>query len=268
MKNARHVVKPSTKVRLKDQDAGGTGPYADEDAAKPVLDRLREELLELQGLLYADDRYALLVVLQGMDASGKDGTIRHVMSGLSPLGCQVTPFKVPTSEELEHDFLWRIHHAMPRRGEIGIFNRSHYEDVLVVRVHDLVPKKVWKGRYKQINRFEHTQVQNNTIILKFFLHISKEEQKRRFEERLDNPKKYWKFSTADIEERKFWENYQAAYETVLSKCSTEWAPWIIVPANKKWYRNLVVAETMVSALKELKMRYPPPKFDRSKVVLE
>jgi PPK2 family polyphosphate:nucleotide phosphotransferase len=263
-----YLVAPGSKVSLRDHDPNDTGAYRSAQEAEERLNELREELGILQNLLYADHRYALLVVLQGIDASGKDGTIRHVMSGLTPLGCQVTGFKVPTAEELDHDFLWRIHRAMPRRGEIGIFNRSHYEDVLVVRVHELVPKEVWKSRYKQINHFERMLAQNGTVVVKFFLHISKEEQKKRFEERLQNPKKYWKFSLQDVEERKHWDDYMEAYEAALSKCSTEGAPWTIVPANQKWYRNLVVAETLVQTLRGLDLKYPAATWDRSKVVIE
>ncbi len=268
MSKFSHTIKPGTKVSLEDIDPSDTGPYQSEDDVEAPLEKAREEFAELQGKLYADNRYAVLIILQGIDSSGKDGTIRHVMSGISPLGCQVTAFKVPTEEEREHDFLWRVHKAVPRRGDIGIFNRSHYEDVLVVRVHNLVPKKIWKTRYSQINEFERGLVENNTVILKFFLHISKDEQKQRFEERLQNPTKYWKFSLNDIEERKYWDDYQKAFQTMLRECSTEWAPWTIVPANRKWYRNLVVAETLVKRLKKLDLKYPAATFDRSKVVIE
>ena len=267
-----HIVKPGSEVHLDEHDPAATGNFGDGDdapkAARKRLEGLQEELHELQGLLYADNRHALLIVLQGTDASGKDGTIRHVLSGLSPIGVHVTGFKVPNDEERDHDYLWRIHQAMPRRGEIGIFNRSHYEDVLVPRVHGLVPKSVWEARYRQINDLERSLAENGTVILKFFLHISKDEQKRRFEERLSDPHKYWKFALGDIEERKLWDEYKRAYEVLLTKCSTKWAPWTIVPADRKWYRNLVVAETTVRALKDLDMRYPPPSFDRSKVVIE
>ena len=203
-----------------------------------------------------------------MDTSGKDGTIRHVMAGLSPLGVQVKAFKVPTEEELGHDFLWRVHKEVPRHGYIGIFNRSHYEDVLVVRVHGLVPRKVWKNRFEQINQFEKIQVKNNVIVLKFFLHISKAEQKLRLEQRLADPTRYWKFSMPDIKERKYWSAYRKAYEDALSLCSSKWAPWHIVPANHKWYRNLIVAETIVEALRGLNMQFPPPSVDPSKVKID
>ncbi len=263
-----HTVTPGASVKLEDHDPADTRPYKQEKDALKRLDELRAELAELQGRLFADNRYALLIILQGMDGSGKDSTIRHVMAGVSPIGCHVTAFKVPTEEEREHDFLWRVHQAVPRRGEIAIFNRSHYEDVLIVRVHDLVPKRVWKRRYKQINHFERILVETGTVVVKFFLHISKEEQKQRFEERLRNPTKYWKFSLQDIEERKYWDDYMNAYEAALTNCSTKWAPWTIVPADKKWYRNLVVAETLVRELKRLDLKYPAATFDRSKVVIE
>jgi PPK2 family polyphosphate:nucleotide phosphotransferase len=268
MKTSDYTIVPGTKVSLGDFDPDGPEIDLGEEEAEQRLDELREELAELQGLLYADNRYALLIVLQGMDGSGKDSTIRHVMSSLTPLGCQATAFKAPNEEELDHDFLWRVHKAAPRRGEIGIFNRSHYEDVLVVRVHDLVPKKVWRQRYKQINRFERNLVECGTVTLKFFLHISKEEQRKRFEERLRNPEKYWKFSEQDVKERRLWDEYRRAYEVALSKCSTRWAPWTVVPANHKWRRNLVVAETIVKALRDLDLRYPPATFDRSQVNLD
>jgi PPK2 family polyphosphate:nucleotide phosphotransferase len=262
------VVKPGAKISLKDYDPANTGSYkSHEDAAEPLQTHL-SELIKLQNLLYAENKRSLLVVLQGMDTSGKDGTIRHVMSGLSPLGVQVHAFKAPTQEELAHDFLWRVHKVAPPHGAIGIFNRSHYEDVLVVRVHDLVKPKVWKDRFKQINQFERTLVKNNTILLKFFLHISADEQKKRLQERLADPTRYWKFSMHDVEERRFWNDYQTAYEDVLRRCSTKHSPWHIVPANHKWYRNLLVAETIVKALRDLDMKYPEAAVDLAKIVIE
>jgi PPK2 family polyphosphate:nucleotide phosphotransferase len=262
------LVKPGTKVSLKDFDPSDTGGFGSPEEAEQPLRKQLDELVKLQNLLYADSRHSLLVILQGMDTSGKDGTIRHVMSGLSPQGVQVKPFKAPTDEELAHDFLWRVHKAVPRHGDIGIFNRSHYEDVLVVRVHGLAPRKIWKGRYEQINQFEKMLVKNNVIVLKFFLHISKAEQKVRLEHRLADPTRYWKFSLADVEERNYWSAYRKAYEATLTRCSTKWAPWHIVPANHKWHRNLVVAETIVQALRELDMRYPPPSVDLSQVTIK
>ena len=262
------VVKPGSTVSLKDHDPAGTGKYASAEEANATLQKHIDELIKLQNLLYAENRRAVLVILQGMDTSGKDGTIRHVMSGLSPQGVHVHSFKAPTPEELAHDFLWRVHKVVPPHGAIGIFNRSHYEDVLVVRVRELAPRKVWAARYQQINHFERMLVKNGVIILKFFLHISKAEQKQRLEERLNDPTRYWKFSLHDVEERGFWSAYRKAYEVALSECSTKWAPWHVVPADHKWYRNLVVAETIVGALRDLKMEYPPPTVDLSKIVIE
>jgi len=203
-----------------------------------------------------------------MDASGKDGTIRHVMYGVNPQVCSVTSFKAPTSEELDHDFLWRIHNAVPPRGEIGIFNRSHYEDVLIVRVHDLVPKTVWSARYEQINDFEKMLSKNNVTILKFFLHISKDEQKERLQERLNDPTKNWKMNPEDLKERELWDDYQKAYEVAIEKCSTKYAPWYIIPANKKWFRNIAVSEIIIETLENLKMKFPKPAFDPSTIVVE
>jgi PPK2 family polyphosphate:nucleotide phosphotransferase len=262
------LVKPDTRVSLKDHDPDGTGGYHSEEDAAATLKEHLDELARLQSLFYADRRFGLLIVLQGMDAAGKDGTIKHVMSGLNPLGVNVVPFKAPNEDELAHDFLWRIHRHAPARGQIAIFNRSQYEDVLVVRVHELVPRKVWKRRFKQINQFERILTLNNTVLLKFFLHISKDEQKKRLLERLQEPKHYWKFSRRDVEERRYWSAYTAAYEDALSKCSTKWAPWHVVPANHKWYRNLVVAQTVVEALRDLKLRYPEPPEDVSKIAID
>jgi PPK2 family polyphosphate:nucleotide phosphotransferase len=202
-----------------------------------------------------------------MDAAGKDGTIRHVMSGVNPQGCRVTGFKVPSAEELDHDYLWRIHAAVPGRGEIGIFNRSHYESVLVERVHNLVPEPVWSKRYDQINDFEKLLANDGVMILKFFLHISREEQRERLLARLHDPTKVWKCSPTDFSERPLWDAYTKAYEEALSRCSTEWAPWFIIPANKKWYRNLAVSQVIVETLAGADMHYPPPTFDVSKVTL-
>ncbi|HEV3202832.1 MAG TPA: polyphosphate kinase 2 family protein [Gemmataceae bacterium] len=261
-------VKPGTKVSLKDFDPDETGSFESAKEVEDLLKKQLDEIVHLQRLLYAENRRALLVILQGMDTSGKDGTISHVMSGMSPLGVQVNAFKVPNEEELHHDYLWRVHQRMPRQGYIGIFNRSQYEDVLVVRVHELVPKKVWRTRYRQINQFEKIMVDNGTAILKFFLHISKAEQKKRLEERLKDPTRHWKFSLKDVEERSYWSKYRKAYETALTKCSTEWAPWHIVPANKKWYRNLLVAKTIVQTLRGFHTEYPQPSVDISKIVIK
>jgi PPK2 family polyphosphate:nucleotide phosphotransferase len=224
----------------------------DREAGEEKLKTLGEELSRLQELLYAASDNSVLIVLQGRDTSGKDGTIRAVMGPLNSLGCTVASFKVPTEKELAHDFLWRIHQHTPARGEITIFNRSHYEDVLVVRVHKIVPDKIWRARFNHINQFESLLADNNTIILKFYLHISKKEQEERLLEREQNPEKYWKLSVGDWKERQNWNDYTRAYEDAINRCSTPYAPWHIVPANKKWFRNLAVAETIVNALRPLR----------------
>ena len=264
----KYLVKPGAKVKLQRWDADDTAGIASKKKALPALEEHRKKLYELQYLLYAERRQSLLIVLQAMDAGGKDGTIRHVMSGLNPQGCTVTSFKVPTEAELAHDYLWRIHRAVPGKGDIGIFNRSHYGDVLVVRVHNLVPKRVWSQRYEQINAFEKILADNGTTIVKFFLHISKDEQKKRLQERLDNSSKHWKVSPADFKERKHWDDYTKAYEDALTKCSTPWAPWYVIPANRKWFRNLAVADILVSTLKGMDMRFPKSNLDLSKFSLE
>jgi PPK2 family polyphosphate:nucleotide phosphotransferase len=264
----RFLVKPGQKIRLARIDPGDTAGVEDKSAAEPRLDKNLKRLAELQYLMYAENRRSLLVVLQAMDAAGKDGTIRHVMTGLNPQGCRVTPFKAPSQEELDHDYLWRIHKAVPRRGEIGIFNRSHYEDVLVVRVHGLVPKGVWSGRYDQINGFERMLSDEGTAIVKFFLHISRQEQKRRFEARLEDETRHWKLSPADFEERKYWNDYHRAYEDALARCSTPWAPWYVVPSDRKWFRNLAVSQIIVETLESFRMKFPKPSFDVSKMKLD
>ena len=252
----RFEVKPGKKFRLRDRDPQDTAHLDDKERAEAIQQKNTEKLADLHDLLYAEQKHALLIVLQGMDAAGKDGTIKHVMSGVNPAGCAVTSFKVPTAEEAAHDFLWRIHKAVPRKGYIGIFNRSHYEDVLVPRVHKLVPEGVWKPRYDRINDFEELLAENNVVLLKFFLHMSKDEQKRRFESRKDDPRKNWKISVADTRERAFWDDYQAAFQDAIGKCSTRDAPWYVIPADKKWFRNLAVSQIIVDALEELKMKYP------------
>ncbi|MBC8229823.1 polyphosphate kinase 2 family protein [bacterium] len=262
------IVSPRTKIKLKDYDAGYSGGYKRKSEVKNQIAKIQKQISELQELLYAESKHALLIILQAMDAGGKDGTIRHMMSGVNPQGCEVTTFKVPSAEEVAHDFLWRIHKAVPPKGKIGIFNRSHYEDVLVVRVHNLVPKEVWCARYDQINSFEKILVENGIVILKFFRHISKSEQKKRLESRLKDPAKNWKFSEADVQERKYWDDYMEAYEDAINKCSTEWAPWYIIPANKKWYRDLVVGETIVKTMKDLDMKYPELKKEPNKIKIE
>src|SRR5438067_4994178 len=242
-------VDTGSKVRLKNYDPDFIDPYTDRALAAAELEKLSAELGELQQLLAAAQHHSLLIVLQGMDTSGKDGTIRHVMAQVNPLGCEVRSFKGPTSREMTHDFLWRIHRVVPGRGMISIFNRSHYEDVLVVRVHDLLPEKLWRRRYAAINDFEHILAQNDMIILKFYLHISYEEQERRLLARQEDRTKAWNLSSADWAERNYWNDYQKAYGDALSRCSTDEAPWYIVPANRKWYRNLLVARTLVSTLR-------------------
>ncbi len=244
-------VDEGTKVKLADYDAGYRGKYAREEADEESK-KLGKELGELQELLVAAQRQSVLIVLQGMDTSGKDGTIRHVFSYLNPQGCSVHSFKQPTAEEQAHDFLWRIHAVTPPKGVMGIFNRSHYEDVLVVRVHNLVPEDVWSKRYKEINHFEKLLTNSDTIIMKFFLHISYEEQSERLQARVDDKDKSWKISASDFAERKYWSDYQQAYEDALSRCSTDEAPWYIVPANHKWYRDFAIAQTLVETLREHK----------------
>lgn len=241
-------VKPGVKVKLAECDPEETFGV-NQEQAKEQLDKVTDELAELQELLYAARQHSVLIILQGMDTSGKDGTVKHVMSDVNPLGCRVESFKVPTEEELAHDFLWRAHKVVPPKGMITIFNRSHYEDVLVVRVHGLVPKRVWKARYRHINEFERTLAENHTIVLKFFLHISNDEQKQRLEEREQDTSKAWKLSAGDWRERRLWDDYQSAYEAALTKCSSEYAAWHIIPANKKWFRNLAIANAIARALR-------------------
>lgn len=261
------LVPAGSQVHLADYDPGETGAYGDKAAAKAEQKKMVGRLQDLQEVLWAEGKHALLIVLQAMDAGGKDGTIKHVFRGINPQGCQVTGFKVPTKEELAHDFLWRIHRAAPGRGQIGIFNRSHYEDVLVVRVDHLVPEAVWRQRYEQINHFEKLLADTGTTILKLYLHISREEQKERFEARLREPGKSWKFSKDDLEKRQRWDDYMEAYEEALSRCNTPWAPWHIIPADHKWYRNLVVSQIIVQALEKLDMHYPPPLEDAAEIVI-
>jgi PPK2 family polyphosphate:nucleotide phosphotransferase len=250
------IVPPEKKVKLEKYDPADTLGHDNDKKTEAKLEKTLKRLDDLQDLFYAEKKRALLIVLQGMDAAGKDGTIRHVMSGVSPQGCSVTSFKVPNTEELAHDFLWRIHKAVPEKGMIGIFNRSQYEDVLVVRVHKLLPKEVCKARYDEINRFERNLAENDVTVLKFFLHISREEQEKRFEERLHDPRKKWKFSKADAAERKHWDDYVDAYEAVLSRCSTEYAPWFIIPSDHKWFRNVAISRIIVETLEEFDMHYP------------
>jgi PPK2 family polyphosphate:nucleotide phosphotransferase len=227
-------------------------------AAKEEWKELRKRLIKLQRLLYAEGKHKVLIVLQAMDSGGKDGTIRSIFKGVNPQGVKVASFKVPTAIELAHDYLWRVHQKTPGSGEIVIFNRSHYEDVLVVRVHGLVPEKTWKKRYAQINAFERQLYEEGTTILKFFLNISKEEQKQRFMERIEDPEKQWKFNPDDIEERKLWDEYMQAFQAVIDKTSKPYAPWYVIPANRNWYRDLIISRIIVDRLEKLHMSYPTP----------
>lgn len=240
------------KVNLKDYDPGYTDAHPDRPSADQELEKLSDELSNLQEAMASAQHQSLLMILQGMDTSGKDGTIRHVLSRVNPQGCQVHSFKEPTPEELNHDFLWRIHKVIPEKGVMGIFNRSQYEDVLIARVHNLVPEEIWGRRYQEINNFEKLLANNNTIILKFFLHISYEEQEKRLLAREQDKDKAWKLAASDWAERKYWNDYQHAYEDALTKCSTDDAPWYIVPADHKWYRNLAIAHTLVHTMKKYK----------------
>jgi len=258
-------VEPGSKVKLKKLDPSFTGGHKSPKSAAAEIEHYQTKLRELQDLLYAERRHSLLVCLQAVDTGGKDGVINHVLGAMNPQGCRVAAFKQPSAEEAAHDFLWRVHKDAPARGEVVIFNRSHYEDVLVVRVHDLVPKDVWSRRYDQINSFEKELVQHDTHILKFFLHISKEEQLKRFKDRLDDPTKHWKISEADYKERAFWKDYTAAYEDALSRCSTAHAPWYVIPANHKWFRNLAIARIVVEHLESLHMKYPKPTVNIEKI---
>jgi PPK2 family polyphosphate:nucleotide phosphotransferase len=253
----RYRVAPGAKVNLAKYDPQDSHAFSkDKKAAHKALEDFDQELDALQELLYAGHKHKILIVLEGMDTSGKDGVIRHVFRGVNPQGVKVSSFKQPTAQELDHDFLWRIHPGVPGKGEIVIFNRSHYEDILVARVHGLVPEKIIENRYDNINNFEKMLVDEGATILKFFLHISKDEQKERLEERLRDKSKHWKFSASDVKERKFWDAYIKAYELALSHTSTTYAPWYVVPANKKWYRNLVTASVIVDTLKGFKMHFP------------
>jgi len=258
-------VEPGRKINLEKVDADFRPDGLDRDEAEERFRELTRELRDLQHLMYAENRRSLLIVLQGRDAAGKDGTIRHVFGPMNPQGTHVTSFKVPSKEELAHDFLWRCHRAAPKRGTVGIFNRSHYEDVLVVRVHDLVPKEAWSKRYDHINAFESLLADKGTVILKFYLHIDRDEQLERFRKRIDNAKKNWKISDADYTERPFWDAYTEAFEEALSKCSTKHGPWFVIPANRKWARNLVIAEIVADALRKLEMRYPEPDVDMDEI---
>lgn len=259
MKDLRDAlrVRPDAQVHLAELDPAATHGF-DKDKAEKATAAQLARLADLQDRFWAEAKRSVLVVLQGIDAAGKDGTINKVMEAFNPQGCPVSSFKVPSAEELAHDYLWRIHQRVPRKGEIGIFNRSHYEDVLVVRVHDLVPKAVWSKRYEQINDFERILTDSGTTIVKFFLTIDRAEQQERFQARYDDPTKRWKFSMSDLEERKRWDDYQAAFDDALSKTSTASAPWYVIPANRKWFRNLAVSTILADTIADLKPAYPAP----------
>lgn len=266
MKIEKYLTKPSERINLSKISTDSSQSIKDKSEANKLLEKNIEKMQELQNRLYASDKYSLLIIFQAMDAAGKDSTIKHVMSGLNPQGTQVFSFKKPSEEELDHGYLWRINKALPERGRIGIFNRSHYEEVLVVRVHDLIkyqklPEEVksnniWQKRYEQINNFEKYLHENGTIILKFFLHVSKEEQKQRFLERIEDKSKNWKFAEADLKERGFWNEYQKCYQEAISETSKEHAPWYIIPADKKWFMRLLVSEIIVKKLEDLSLEYP------------
>ena len=254
-------VEQDSKVDLAKVDAGFKDKHESHEQALPEIEAYSQKLHDLQYLMYAEGKRSLLICLQGRDAAGKDGTINHVLGSMNPQGCPVTGFKVPSKEEAAHDFLWRYHKATPAKGQVAIFNRSHYEDVLVVRVHDLVPKEVWSKRYEHINNFEKLLYDNGTHILKFYLHIDAEEELERFKIRIDDPARHWKISDGDYAERPFWDAYTAAFEDALSKCSMEHAPWFIIPSNHKWFRNLAISQIVAETLESLNMKFPAPAVD-------
>ena len=265
--SASYRVQPKKRVLLKNVDPDDTADFDDKEETLTLLKKEIERVDALQERLFAEGKQSLLVVFQAMDTGGKDGAIRGVFEGVNPQGCHVWGFKAPTPEELAHDFLWRIHQKTPGRGMITIFNRSHYEDVLIVRVHELVPEEVWKKRYDAINEWERTIRESGTTILKFYLHISKDEQKQRLEERRDTPEKRWKFAVRDLGERAHWDDYMKAYEDAINKCSTDHAPWYVIPANKKWYRNLVVARIIADTLEAMNPQFPQPEEGIEEVVI-
>jgi PPK2 family polyphosphate:nucleotide phosphotransferase len=265
----KYRVAEGTRVNLAEWDPADRSEFAGtKGAGEKAANQVNKRLEELQEMLWADRRHRLLVVLQAMDTGGKDGTIRKVFEGVNPVGVRVASFKRPTPPELAHDYLWRVHPHVPGDGEIVVFNRSHYEDVLVVRVHNLVPQSRWEKRYRHLVEFEKLLSDEGTTIVKFFLHISKEEQRVRLQARVDDPTKHWKFSMGDLDERKLWDDYQRAYEDALSETSTAFAPWYIVPADRKWYRDLVVSSVLVEVLEKMELRYPAPEQDVSGVVVE
>ncbi|MFZ2419581.1 MAG: polyphosphate kinase 2 family protein [Anaerolineae bacterium] len=264
----QYGLSPDKPIKLSDFDPDDGEGFKSKSGAQRQLRKDLMRIRVLQEALYAEHKQSLLIVLQAMDTGGKDGTIEHVCGAVNPQGVVVTPFKVPSAEELAHDFLWRVHKVTPARGMIAVFNRSHYEDVLVVRVHDLAPKEVWSQRYELINQFEKHLTANGVVILKFFLHISKAEQKERLLDRLNTPDKQWKFAVGDLKERGLWDQYQEAYEDALNKCTTAAAPWYVIPANRKWYRNYVVARIIRQTLEAMNPQFPQPAEDLSQVVIE
>ncbi len=268
MIDSPYLVEPGKKFNLDRYETTDTGKFKGKADAAEVTARNLDHLGKMQALLYAEAKRSVLIVIQAMDTGGKDGAIAHVFGGVNPQGCNVTSFKAPSHLEASHDYLWRVHYHCPARGMIGIFNRSHYEDVLVVRVHDLVPKGIWSKRFEQINAFEQMLADNGTTIIKFFLHISKDEQRRRLQSRLDDPKKHWKFDPNDLAERAHWDDYQAAYEDVLRKCSTPHAPWYIVPSDHKWFRNWVLSDTIARTMKRMDLSYPPPPPELDKIKID
>lgn len=263
-----HQISPNDSFDINTLPTDGKPFFPNRDEAEAAFKAARKEVIELQRRLYAEGKQSLLVVFQAMDAGGKDGTIRNVFKGVNPQGVVVSSFKVPSKEELAHDFLWRIHKKAPAKGMISVFNRSHYEDVLVVRVHNYVPETIWRPRYEQINQFEKLLSNTGTHILKFYLHISKDEQKERFQSRLDEPEKNWKFSVDDLRKRTFWNDYMVAYEEMLQQCSTAYAPWYVIPANQKWYRNWAITNVILNTLREMNPQYPPPEDDIDGIVVE
>jgi PPK2 family polyphosphate:nucleotide phosphotransferase len=268
MRKGMVKVDPNKEISLKAIKTDIPDEDKDKDSAKKLMEKMRAKMHLLQEGLYAEGKQSLLVIIQAMDTGGKDGAIEAIFTGINPAGVQVTSFKAPSTEELSHDFLWRIHKAVPHKGLIGVWNRSHYEDVLIVRVHDIIDKKVCAERYKDINAFEKILSNNGVKILKFFLHISKDEQKSRLQARLDDPSKTWKFNPGDLAERELWDKYQQAYENAINACTTKWAPWYVVPSDFKWHRNIVIAQKIINTLEQMKSSFPKVDFDPSEIVIK
>jgi len=258
-------IKPGSRVKLDKIDPRFKDCYKNRGEADPIVKKLDERIRDQQYLMYAEHKHSLLICLQGRDAAGKDGTINHVLGAMNPQGCSVTSFKQPSKEESAHDFLWRCHKVTPAQGHVAIFNRSHYEDVLIQRVHNMVPERIWSRRYEHINHFEKLLFDHGTLILKFFLHIDADEQLKRFKQRIDDPTRHWKISESDYTEAGYWDAYTSAFEDALSKCSTSYAPWFVIPANHKWFRNLAVASIVADAMEALKMHFPAPSIDIKKI---